>query len=224
MKTHYILIDYENVPVKSLTLLKDKPFRVGVFLGPKNTRLATEFVLAMRDLGSQGDYIQLEAGGPNALDFHIAFYLGRFLEAKAADCYHIISKDKGFDALVAHVSKTGVPCERADSIEAMSCWAKPAVEKTAVSKPAEPAVPVKAVAKPATKKKADELVALVVANLHKRATGRPRTEKTLRSTVKTLIGTQYSDKELDAVLARLQKNGYVTINAGKLAYCVDGDE
>ncbi len=224
MKTHNILIDYENVPVKSLALLKGKPFRVGVFLGPKNTRLATEFVLAMRDLGEQGSYIQIEAAGPNALDFHIAFYLGRLLEAKAADSYHIISKDKGFDALVAHVCKSGVACERVDAIEAMSCWAKPVTVKAAPAKPAEPAARAKAAAKPATKKKADELVALVVANLQKRTTGRPRTDKTLRSTVKTLLGMPYSEKELDAVLARLQKQGFVTITAGKVAYCLDGDK
>lgn len=224
MITHYLLIDYENVPVKSLAALKGKPFRVGVFLGPKNTRLATEFVLAMRDLGAQGDYIQIEAAGPNALDFHIAFYLGRLLEARAADSYHIISKDKGFDALVAHVCKTGIACERVDSIEMMSCWAKPVPAKAALAQPPEPAAPATAAAKPATKKKADELVALVVANLQKRVTGRPRTDKTLRSTVKTLIGTAYSEKELDAVLARLQKQGFVTVTAGKTAYCLDGDE
>jgi hypothetical protein len=227
MKTHYILIDYENVPVKSLALLKGDRFRVGVFLGPKNTRLATEFVLAMRELGEQGNYIQLEAGGPNALDFHIAFYLGRLLEARAAESYHIISKDKGFDALVAHVSKTGVACERADSIEAMSCWAKPVAAKAtaaknAAAKKTTPPAPSKAT--PATKKKSDELLALVVANLQKRATARPRTEKTLRSTVKTLIGAPYSDKELDAVLARLRKQGLVSIVADKLVYKLENDQ
>lgn len=219
MTTHYILIDYENVPVKSLALLKGDRFRVGVFLGPKNTRLATEFVLAMRELGEQGNYIQLEAGGPNALDFHIAFYLGRLLEARAADSYHIISKDKGFDGLVEHVCKSGVACERVDSIEAMSCWPKSAVAKAASGKTAEP---VKATAKPSTKKKAEELVALVLANLQKRATGRPRTEKTLRSTVKTLCGAQYSDKELDAVMVRLVKKGYVDMANGKVTYQLPG--
>lgn len=215
MATHYILIDYENVPVKSLALLKGDRFRVGVFLGPKNTRLDTEFVLAMRELGELGNYIQLEAGGPNALDFHIAYYLGRLLEAKAADSYHIISKDKAFDALVAHVCKSGGACERVDSIEAMSCWSTSAAVKVATEKTAVPAM---ATPKPSAKKKADELVAQVVANFHKRATGRPRTEKTLRSTVKTLCGAQYSEKELDAVMARLLKKGYVSVTDNKITY------
>ncbi len=168
-------------------------------------------VSALREwMAELGNYIQLDAGGPNALDFHIAYYLGRLLEAKAADSYHIISKDKGFDALVAHVSKSGVACERVDSIEAMSCLPKQAVAKVAAS--------AKVAAKPSTKKKADELVALVVANFTKRVTGRPRTEKTLRSTVKTLCGGQYSDKELDAVMARLLKKTYVVVTDGKVTY------
>lgn len=66
-------------------------------------------------------------------------------------------------------------CERADSIEAMSCWAKSVAVKTAIVKTAEPAGPAKAATKPSTKKKADELVSVVVANFHKLATGRPRT-------------------------------------------------
>lgn len=224
MKTHYILIDYENVPVKSLALLKGKPFRVGVFLGPKNTRLATEFVLAMRDLGAQGDYIQIEAAGPNALDFHIAYYLGRLLEARAADSYHIISKDKGFDALVAHVNQTGIACERADSIEAMSCWPKPVPAKAAVAKPAEAAAPAKAAAKPATKMKADQVVKKIVGYLRGLEAGKPKSEKTLKGKIRNWCGAGYSDKEIDAVFSRLVKQGFVTITAGKVGYCLDGDE
>lgn len=227
MKTHYILIDYENVPVKSLALLKGDRFRVGVFLGPKNTRLATEFVLAMRELGEQGNYIQLQAGGPNALDFHIAFYLGRLLEARAADSYHIISKDKGFDALVAHVSQTGIACERADSIEAMSCWPKTAPAKAAAAKPVEPAAPAapaKAAAKPATKMKADQIVEKIVRYLRGLEAGKPKSEKTLKGKIRNWCGAGYSDKEIDAVLARLQKQGLVTITDGKVTYCLVGDE
>lgn len=235
MKTNYILIDYENVPVKSLALLKGDHFRVKVFLGPKNTKLATEFVLAMKALGDKADFIVLEAGGPNALDFHITYYLGRMIAEDPAGFYHIISKDTGFDGLVAHIHKTGVFIQRSASIEAMPCFAKtvpaapvvvvtpsvpPKLEPVAkpAPKPATPATPPKPVAKPSKKKTAVELAPLVIANLQKRATGRPRTEKTLRSTVKTLIGTQYSEKELDAVLARLQMKGAVIVKEGRVLY------
>jgi hypothetical protein len=210
MKTHYILIDFENVQVKSLALLKGDHFRVKVFLGPKNTKLPTGLVLAMKDLGERADYIVLEAGGNNALDFHIAYYLGVLAAADAAGMFYVISKDTGFDPLLKHLKKHGVQCERAVAIEEMRCFAQSIEKPKVVAKPSTN--------KPSTKKTADELLDLVVANLQKRATARPRTEKTLRSTVKTLCGTQYSDKELDAVMARLLKKGHICVSDGKVTY------
>ncbi|NJN99583.1 MAG: hypothetical protein HC875_38515, partial [Anaerolineales bacterium] len=53
MQTNYVLIDYENVQVKSLALLKGEQFRVRVFLDPKNTKLPVELVLAMQELGER---------------------------------------------------------------------------------------------------------------------------------------------------------------------------
>ena len=47
MSTNYVLIDYENVQVKSLGLLKGEHIRVPVFLGPKNLKLHRELVFAM---------------------------------------------------------------------------------------------------------------------------------------------------------------------------------
>ena len=60
MKTNYVLIDYENVQVKSLSLLKGEQFQVRVFLGPKNTKLPVEFVLAMQELNGYIRNSQLE--------------------------------------------------------------------------------------------------------------------------------------------------------------------
>lgn len=63
MRTNYVLIDYENVQAQSLHLLKDEHFRVMVFLGPANTKLRVDFVLAMHQLGARSSYITLETGG-----------------------------------------------------------------------------------------------------------------------------------------------------------------
>ena len=54
MRTNYVLIDYENVQVKSLALLKGVQFQVRVFLGPNNKKLPVELVLAMQALGGKG--------------------------------------------------------------------------------------------------------------------------------------------------------------------------
>src|SRR5687767_6909961 len=100
MKTNYVLIDYENVHVKSLALLQGGKFQVKVFLGPKNSRLPVELVMAMKELGDKADYILLETSSSNALDFHITYYLGALVTADPEGNFHIISKDTGFDPLI----------------------------------------------------------------------------------------------------------------------------
>lgn len=217
MQIHYILIDFENVQVKSLALLQGAQFRVRVFLGPKNTRLPTELVLAMKSLGDYADYIVLDAGGHNALDFHITYYLGKLAAADPAGCFHIISKDTGFDSLITHINKTGIDCNRSISIDALPFI----VTNSAVGVAANtsPAPKAKAVGK----KKAQELVELVLANLAKRKSAMPRTEKTLRSTIRTLAGAQYSDKEMDAVFTRMLKKKFIVVDGSRISYNLPDD-
>jgi hypothetical protein len=74
---NFVLIDYENVQPDDFALLVDGPFRVKVFLGQNQSRILVEVATALQRLGTNAEYIHLEAGGPNALDFHIAFYLGK---------------------------------------------------------------------------------------------------------------------------------------------------
>ena len=64
MKTNHVLIDYENVHVMSLELLQGDHFRVVVFLGPRNTKLPVELVLAMQRFGTRAEYGATD--GPNA--------------------------------------------------------------------------------------------------------------------------------------------------------------
>ncbi len=124
MKINYVLIDYENVPLKSLALLKGENFRVKVFLGPKNTKLPVELVLAVQELGNHAEYIILETSGQNALDFHIAYYLGDLAAADPAGFFHIISGDKGFDSLIQHLKARKISIARSSSIEKMPCFGR----------------------------------------------------------------------------------------------------
>ena len=79
MKKHYILIDYENVQTKSLTVLQGTPnqaFRIMVFVGANQTKIPVELVSSMQSFGDKAEYVQITGSGKNALDFHIAYYLG----------------------------------------------------------------------------------------------------------------------------------------------------
>lgn len=212
MKIKYVLIDYENVPVKALASLKSEDFRVYVFLGLKNNSISADLAIEMHERSDLRQYIRLEASGPNALDFHITYYLGKLAAADPGGAFYIISKDTGFDSLIAHIKQRNVDCSRAVSIDALSCFAKVsnAISKKVKSKTSETA--------PVVKKNTSQLAERVVANLIKLKSAAPHTVKTLRSTIQNLLGTQYSEKEIEAVFNHLVEMGVVTVEGKKVRY------
>jgi hypothetical protein len=73
-RTNYVLIDYENVQPSQLELLNRDGFVANVFVGKAQTKLSFETVSAIQDLSERAKYIKISGAGPNALDFHIAFF------------------------------------------------------------------------------------------------------------------------------------------------------
>ena len=57
----------------------------------------------MQRLGENAEYVKMGGNGSNALDFHIAFYIGQLAERGPNAYFHIISKDSGFDPLIKHL-------------------------------------------------------------------------------------------------------------------------
>ena len=78
MPTNFVLIDSENVKPENVEELKHDHFRVIVFVGPNLKCVNFAIVDAVQSLGSNGSYVQISGHGPNALDFHIAYYIGKF--------------------------------------------------------------------------------------------------------------------------------------------------
>ena len=50
----------------------------------------------LQNFGADAEYIQIDGHGKNALDFHIAFYIGRLAMESLGAFFHIISGDTGF--------------------------------------------------------------------------------------------------------------------------------
>ncbi len=71
---------------------------------------------------------------------------------------------------------------------------------------------------PATAKSIPDRVNLVVANLKQRGNSRPRTLKTLTSTIAALFSQALSEAELAALIQQLQLTGKVSILEGKVTY------
>ena len=112
MSLPYILMDFENVQPKMLERLRPGSFRVKVFLGQHQSKLMLDLVQKLQPFGSDAEYIQIQGSGPDAVDFHIAFYIGQLAAAEPSTHYVIVSKDKGFDPLVRHLALRGITCRR----------------------------------------------------------------------------------------------------------------
>src|SRR5688500_5632188 len=97
MDTKYVLIAHENVQPKDLALLDGQPLRVIVFLGANQARLSADLAIALQARGENGRYVKINASGRNALDFHIAFYLGELTAKEPLASFHVISKDSDYD-------------------------------------------------------------------------------------------------------------------------------
>jgi hypothetical protein len=126
MSLTHILIDFENVKptATDMKLIRGADYRVRIFHGPHQNKFDADIVKALQPLGDKVEYIQCERAGKNALDFHIAFYLGRMipgLEIAAAPTgrsasFFIVSKDSGFDVLLGHIRELGYGAARVASV------------------------------------------------------------------------------------------------------------
>ncbi|MGH8305190.1 MAG: PIN domain-containing protein, partial [Steroidobacteraceae bacterium] len=110
-----LLVDYENIGKVDLGAIP-AGVRVPFFFGASQKSVPTEFLKAALKLGERFEPIDIEGQGKNALDFHIAFYLGEQLARSPESSCVILSKDKGFDPLLKHLVKRGFAVRRANSI------------------------------------------------------------------------------------------------------------
>ena len=131
--------------------------------------------------------------GKNALDFHIAYYIGRLATQHPDAFFHIVSRDTGFDPLVKHLKGQQILCQRSASIDR---------------------VPLVGVV---DSKSMPERVDTVVDNLTRRE-GRPKTVKALRGTLKTLFQGQVSDDDLTEMLEELSRRRCIDVTEGKVIY------
>jgi hypothetical protein len=198
VKTNYVLIDYENVQPAALTILDQEHVKILIFVGANQTKIAIEVASALQRMGSRAEYIQISANGPNALDFHIAFYIGQLAAADPGASFHIISKDTGFDPLIQHLKSKKIIVRRSSVVADI-----PMVKaSTAIS--------------------SDEQIAAIVADLQRRGASKPRTVQTLTSTISALFQKKLTEPEVAALIQALQKQKLVQIQETKVSYTLPG--
>ena len=194
MRPNIVLIDFESVQPASLAALAPDYFRVKVFVGATQSKLPFDLVTAIQQMGDRAEYIKIAGVGPNALDFHIAYYIGRISTQEPDAFFHIISKDTGFDRLIQHLKNQNIFCGRWQSLEEI-----PAVKAAQVKSPEERAI-------------------LFLSRLLQPKATKPRTEKTLRSAIAAHFQRQLTEEEISAIVDALQRPGHLSIAEGKVVY------
>lgn len=248
MSKNFVLVDFENVQPASIALLAHEQYRLLVFVGASQNKLPTEVVIGMQAMGARAEYVRASGSGRNALDFHIAYYLGQLAAQHPDAAFHVISRDTGFDPLVAFMRSRGIPVDRLASLEAIApqrsgtavAKSNPAPKAASGSKVAKPAVPV-AKKPPPAKKQApaktaakvpssaasnkapastsiDARVAEYIAVFGRPQATHPKSEATLASSIRTHFGKNIAAKEIAEIIKGLVARGFLTIVGGKVSY------
>jgi hypothetical protein len=128
--TYFVFVDFENVQKVDLALIEGKPVHVTLLIGKNQTWLDLALVQQIRRLPNQVELLEVGASGRNALDLTLAQYLGRAVERIPEATYGIVSKDKDFDPMIAHLVSRGIDVVRKDTFAGLPFLApgKPAAK------------------------------------------------------------------------------------------------
>jgi len=194
MRKNIVLIDSENVLPDSMGKLTDDHFQAIIFLSAHQRKIDVEIVKSVQELGQGGQYIQIAGNGPNALDFHIAFYIGKYSKEYPNAYFHIISKDKGFDPLIKHLKEQKIFCAR---------W--PSVSEIPLVKASDKVPPGNRAEEYYEKKLVGEK-------------GRPASEKTLFTSINSHFLKRLPEDEVRKVIESLVDSGKIVIDGNKVVY------
>jgi hypothetical protein len=156
---HFIFVDFENVQDVDLALARDKAVHVTLLIGAKQTKVPTRLAMQFREFAAQVHPVEVGGSGRNALDLTLALYLGREIERHPTGQFTIVSRDKDFDPMIAHLHGTGTSVARVATFAAAPAFApatkavRPRLARAAAPKPAArsaaPTLPAQPEAKPA---------------------------------------------------------------------------
>ena len=191
MRLNYVLVDYENVRPGSAELLADECFRLIVFVGASQAKIPFEFAASVQRIGCRAEYVRISGNGPNALDFHIAYHVGRLSATEPTAFFHIISKDSGFDPLIEHLKGRGVWVRRSNSIGA---------------------IPI------VSARSAADRVEFARDRLRRMGKARPRSPRALDTVVAHMFSGRLAGEEVSAVVRGLIGGGLVSVSGDAVAY------
>ena len=224
---NHVFVDYENVQDIDLAVIGTKAVNFTLLVGACQTKLNMPLVEKLLTHAAAVHLLRLTSPGKNALDFTLAYYLGRAVLADPTGFFHIVSKDTGFNPLVEHLRSKHVRARRHDSFATLTFAAAPKLPPATPPPPApNPKLPTPKLKVPAVLKVPvsvlDEREAQVLEHLRKPATTRPRTEKKLLSFLVAYLGHNVADTGVLHLIGNLSQAGHLAIDVkGAVTYHLD---
>ena len=177
-----------------MAVLSKEHFKVIVFVGANQAKVTFEVASVLQQMGERAEYIKISGNGSNALDFHVAYYIGLLASKEPEAYFHIVSKDTGFDPLINHLKSKKI----------LACRSKDVTD-----------IPI---VKASNSKSPSEKIAVIIADLKRRGASKPRAVKTLTSTISSMFQKQLPDEELQSLLLELQTKGIISVAGTKVSY------
>ena len=142
----------------------------------------------------QARLIRTAGASRNAPDFVLAYQVGVEAVRNPNGFFHIVSRNKGFDALVAHLQNEKVSAVRDDTF----------AQALGSSRAHLPTF--------------EERMKAVVGSLTNHKNHRPKRRPALRRHIDSYFGRRLPASELDAMIAVLEKNELEINSNGRVAY------
>ncbi len=187
----YLYIDFENVQDVNVKYIKETT-KVKIIVGQDQKNIPFDLVSKTQKYGDSVEWIKVEGKGKNALDFFIAFYIGKASATEKDKKFTIYSKDTGYDPLIEHLKSKKIDARRIVSFQEL--------EKSDTPKTTDPNLT-----------KAIEMLSTM------KSIGRPKRRKTLSSFIgPRLNGTKQN--EINSIIEELFIKKYVYEENGTIKY------
>jgi hypothetical protein len=227
----HIFVDYENIKRIDPAVFTLEGATFTLLLGPQNRTLNVALVEQLMERAAAVELVRLEEAGRNAVDFALAYYLGRKVVTDPTAQFYLISKDTGYDPLIAHLRGRKVRVRRMQDFEGLNIT-RDATASLAARTPAGLATAKGASTLGRTAKKTTPVpekviatidpIARVLAHLRKNPNNRPRRQTTLMRHLASQLHKGETDEEIERFVGTLVKGGYLEIDPkGSITYRLD---
>ena len=217
---NHVFVDYENVHAIDLEVIDDRTTTFTILLGRAQTKLDVGLVEQLLANKGPVEIVRLTSSGRNAVDFALAYHLGRAVEADPMRRYFIVTKDKGYDPLLSHLRSKGIRADRYESFSTLpfsdTARSKSATQ-TSGSNSENP--PINGAQDSTPEGNVGEWSERFCEHLISHPGNRPKRRSTLLRHIKTHFGNRPTDAEVEEVIVKLCCDGRLAIDdKGTLTY------